>query len=79
MNNRLYTPDSMTGSSASAPAGNDNILEVRNLVKWFPIKSSFFKRTIGNVKAVDGVSFNIRRRQTMGLVGESGCGKSTCG
>ncbi|MBP3217292.1 MAG: ABC transporter ATP-binding protein [Lachnospiraceae bacterium] len=58
---------------------NDNILEVRNLVKWFPIKSSFFKRTIGNVKAVDGVSFNIKRRQTMGLVGESGCGKSTCG
>ena len=58
---------------------SDNILEVRNLVKWFPIKSSFFKRTIGNVKAVDGVSFNIKRRQTMGLVGESGCGKSTCG
>ena len=64
----------------TAPAAeNDNILEVRNLVKWFPIKSSFFKRTIGNVKAVDGVSFNIKRRQTMGLVGESGCGKSTCG
>ena len=58
---------------------SDNILEVRNLVKYFPIKSSFFKRTIGNVKAVDGVSFNIRRRTTMGLVGESGCGKSTCG
>ena len=58
---------------------NQNILEVRNLVKYFPIKSSFFKRTIGNVKAVDGVSFNIKRTQTMGLVGESGCGKSTCG
>ena len=60
-------------------SGADNILEVRNLKKYFPIKSSFFKRTIGNVKAVDGVSFNIKRRQTMGLVGESGCGKSTCG
>ncbi|MBQ1312170.1 MAG: ABC transporter ATP-binding protein [Blautia sp.] len=58
---------------------SDCILEVRNLVKYFPIKSSFFKRTIGNVKAVDGVSFKIRRTQTMGLVGESGCGKSTCG
>lgn len=58
---------------------SDNILEVRNLVKYFPIKSSFFKRVIGNVKAVDGVSFNIKRTQTMGLVGESGCGKSTCG
>ena len=58
---------------------SDNILEVRNLVKYFPIKSSFFKRVLGNVKAVDGVSFNIKRTQTMGLVGESGCGKSTCG
>ncbi|MBR3272934.1 MAG: ABC transporter ATP-binding protein, partial [Clostridia bacterium] len=60
-------------------AGNDCLLEVNNLVKWFPIKSSVFKRTIGNVKAVDGVSFKIKRGQTMGLVGESGCGKSTCG
>ncbi|MBR1822524.1 MAG: ATP-binding cassette domain-containing protein, partial [Clostridia bacterium] len=58
---------------------NDYLLEVNNLVKWFPIKSSFFKRTVGNVKAVDGVSFRIRRGETMGLVGESGCGKSTCG
>ena len=57
----------------------EDILVVNNLVKWFPIKSSFFKRTIGNVKAVDGVSFKIKRTQTMGLVGESGCGKSTCG
>jgi len=62
-----------------AKAGNDCLLEVNNLVKWFPIKSSVFKRTIGNVKAVDGVSFKIKRGQTMGLVGESGCGKSTCG
>ena len=58
---------------------SEYILEVNNLVKWFPIKSSFIKKTIGNVKAVDGVSFKIKRRQTMGLVGESGCGKSTCG
>ncbi|MBQ6469354.1 MAG: ABC transporter ATP-binding protein [Lachnospiraceae bacterium] len=65
--------------AGSAVPADDNILEINNLVKWFPIKSSFFKRTIGNVKAVDGVSFKIKRRQTMGLVGESGCGKSTCG
>ena len=58
---------------------SEYLLEVTDLVKWFPIKSSFFKRTIGNVRAVDGVSFKIRRSQTMGLVGESGCGKSTCG
>ena len=57
----------------------DNLIEVRKLVKWFPIKSSFLKRTIGNVRAVDGVSFSIKRGQTMGLVGESGCGKSTAG
>ncbi|MEG1633230.1 MAG: ABC transporter ATP-binding protein [Oscillospiraceae bacterium] len=55
------------------------LIEVKNLVKWFPIKSSFFRRTIGNVRAVDGISFKIKRGQTMGLVGESGCGKSTAG
>ena len=58
---------------------SENLIEVKNLVKWFPIKSSFFKRTIGNVRAVDGISFSIKRGQTMGLVGESGCGKSTAG
>ena len=58
---------------------SEYLLEVDNLVKWFPIKGGFFKRTVGNVKAVDGVSFKIRRGETMGLVGESGCGKSTCG
>ena len=57
----------------------DNLLVVKNLYKYFPIKSSFFRRTIGNVKAVDGVSFMIKRGTTMGLVGESGCGKSTVG
>lgn len=57
----------------------ENLLVVKNLYKYFPIKSQFFKRTIGNVKAVDGVSFKIKRGTTMGLVGESGCGKSTVG
>lgn len=58
---------------------SEYLVEVKNLVKWFPIKSSFFKRTIGNVRAVDGISFKIKRGETMGLVGESGCGKSTAG
>ena len=58
---------------------SEYLLEVNNLVKWFPIKSSFFKKTVGNVRAVDGISFKIKRGQTMGLVGESGCGKSTAG
>lgn len=58
---------------------NEYLLEVKDLVKWFPIKSSFFKQTVGNVRAVDGISFKIKRGKTMGLVGESGCGKSTAG
>ena len=69
----------MTETNVNRAAAGEYLLEVNNLVKWFPIKSSVFKRTVGNVKAVDGVSFRIKRGQTMGLVGESGCGKSTCG
>ena len=56
---------------------NDNILEVRDLKVWFPIKKGVFSRTAGYVKAVDGVSFNLKRGETLGVVGESGCGKST--
>ena len=57
----------------------DNLLVVKNLKKYFPIKSSFFRVTVGNVKAVDDVSFIVKRGTTMSLVGESGCGKSTIG
>lgn len=56
-----------------------NILEVKNLKKYFPIKAGFFGQVVGYVRAVDGVSFSIRPGQTMGLVGESGCGKTTVG
>ena len=69
----------MTETNVNRAAAGEYLLKMNNLVKWFPIKSSVFKRTVGNVKAVDGVSFKIKRGQTMGLVGESGCGKSTCG
>src|SRR5947207_1677212 len=55
------------------------ILEVQNLKKYFPIKRGIFSKTIGNVKAVDDVSFKIKRGETLGLVGESGCGKTTIG
>ena len=55
----------------------NNILEVKNLTKYFPIKSGFFKRLVGNVQAVDDVSFNLVEGETLGLVGESGCGKTT--
>jgi peptide/nickel transport system ATP-binding protein len=54
-----------------------NMLEVRHLKKYFPIKEGFFRKTVGHVRAVDDVSFTIRTGETLGLVGESGCGKST--
>ena len=65
-------------------AGDGNglpvLLEVRDLKKHFPISKGFFSpKTVGYVRAVDGVSFFIRKGETLGLVGESGCGKTTTG
>ena len=75
--------ENMNNTSLNSFEGAENdqqyLLVVKNLKKYFPIKSSFFKKTIGNVKAVDDISFKIKRGTTMGLVGESGCGKSTVG
>ncbi len=65
--------------SATIAHDGQNLLEVRNLQKYFPIKSGLGSRMRGYVRAVDGISFNIRRGTTMGLVGESGCGKTTVG
>lgn len=55
------------------------LLEVKNLKKYFPIKAGVFRRTVGHVKAVDDISFFIKKGETLGLVGESGCGKTTTG
>lgn len=56
-----------------------NVLEVRNLKTYYPIHGGFLRRVVGHVKAVDDISFSIKKGETMGLVGESGCGKSTAG
>jgi peptide/nickel transport system ATP-binding protein len=64
----------------TVPDKNENILlEVKDLVTQFPIKGGLFGRTVDHFKAVDGVSFKIKKGKTLGLVGESGCGKTTLG
>ncbi len=73
---RATTPRAET----PAPAGGErSLLEVRDLKVHFPIQRGLFKRTVGQVRAVDGVDLSIRQGQTLALVGESGCGKTTAG
>jgi len=69
-------------AAAKAPAAEvprKPLLEVAHLVTRFPIKGGFFRRTVARVHAVEDVSFTVNRAETLSLVGESGCGKSTCG
>ena len=65
--------------NTAAVQQDDILLEVRDLKKYFPIKGGLFNKVVGQVRAVDGISFKLKRGTTMGLVGESGCGKSTAG
>jgi oligopeptide transport system ATP-binding protein len=66
-------------TGAKAGSNGEVLLRVENLKKHFPIRRGLLQRQVGAVKAVDGVSFEVRRGETVGLVGESGCGKTTTG
>lgn len=73
------TVPSDTSHAPATAAGNDLVLRVEGLKMYFPIMRGLFRRKVGEIKAVDGVSFSIRKGETLGLVGESGCGKTTIG
>ena len=70
---------SQTHTETAKSSSPESLLEVNALKKYFPIQRGFLKRVVGNVKAVDDVSFNVKQGETVSLVGESGCGKTTTG
>jgi microcin C transport system ATP-binding protein len=78
-----YTKLLLTAEPKGAPPPSDPsapvVLETKNLKVWFPIKRGFFRKTVGHIKAVDGVDAIVRSGQTLGVVGESGSGKTTLG
>lgn len=76
----MTTTQETVATAAQGPQHDDVLLEVKNLKMHFPVTSGMlFQRTVAHVKAVDDVSFSVRRGETLGLVGESGCGKTTTG
>ena len=69
----------MQNTPASTDQKGEHLVEVNNLVKYFPVRAGLLQRVVNHVKAVDDVSFAVRKGETLGLVGESGCGKTTVG
>jgi oligopeptide/dipeptide ABC transporter ATP-binding protein len=69
----------MSGQTIISKNGKENLIEVNNLTKYFPVRGGLLQRVVAWVQAVDDVSFTVRKGETMGLVGESGCGKTTVG
>ena len=69
----------MQNTPASTDQKGETLVEVNNLVKYFPVRAGLLQRVVNHVKAVDDVSFFVRKGETLGLVGESGCGKTTVG
>ncbi len=69
----------MTMNQATVADSEKNLVEIRELVKYFPVRGGLLQRIVAWVQAVDDISFNIREGETLGLVGESGCGKTTVG
>jgi oligopeptide/dipeptide ABC transporter ATP-binding protein len=69
----------MQKMTASTKQKGETLVEVKNLVKYFPVRAGLLQRVVNQVKAVDDISFFVRQGETLGLVGESGCGKTTVG
>ncbi len=75
----VVSPNAGSATDQNIPEGQVPLLKVENLQVYYPIKKGLLRRVVGYTKAVDGISFNVYKGQTLGLVGESGCGKTTTG